>query len=128
GTNVQLYVNGTLAAGPTAYAYSLGSTYARIGSDNATDWFNGTIDEARLSNASRSADWIATEYNNQNSPSTFYNVGSAQNFPEPSAPLPKWVERALLAPFRLATQPVNIPRYVPRGLLSTIANYSLNIA
>ena len=39
--------------------------------------FNGILDEARISNMARSADWIATEYNNQNSSSTFYNVGTA---------------------------------------------------
>ena len=32
-------------------------------------------DEFRWSNTVRSADWIATEYNNQNSPSTSLNVG-----------------------------------------------------
>lgn len=34
--------------------------------------FNGAIDEVRISNIERSADWIKTGYNNQNSPSTFY--------------------------------------------------------
>src|SRR5690606_28486524 len=32
--------------------------------------------EVRLSNVIRSAGWIATEYNNQNSPSTFYSISS----------------------------------------------------
>jgi hypothetical protein len=36
----------------------------------------GTLDETRISNTTRSAGWIATEYNNQNSPATFYTVGS----------------------------------------------------
>ena len=38
------------------------------------DWAwpaNGKIDEVRLSSTARSAQWIATEFNNQNSPSTF---------------------------------------------------------
>jgi hypothetical protein len=39
--------------------------------------FNGIIDEARISNISRSADWIATEYNNQNGSSSFFSVGAA---------------------------------------------------
>jgi hypothetical protein len=29
--------------------------------------------EVRISNIARSADWIAAEYNNQSSPSTFYS-------------------------------------------------------
>jgi biopolymer transport protein ExbB len=36
--------------------------------------FTGIIDEIKISNIARSADWVATEFNNQNSPSTFYNV------------------------------------------------------
>ncbi len=47
---------------------------------------DGKIDEARLSNVARSADWIATEYNNQNSPGTFYTVGSEET--KVYAPLP----------------------------------------
>src|SRR5204863_739531 len=37
-------------------------------------YFNGLLDELRLSNSIRPAAWIATEYNNQSSPSTFYTV------------------------------------------------------
>jgi len=39
-----------------------------------TDLFTGSIDEVRISNVARSADWITTEYNNQNDPSSFYSV------------------------------------------------------
>ncbi|MGH7238680.1 MAG: hypothetical protein ACREHG_01305, partial [Candidatus Saccharimonadales bacterium] len=39
--------------------------------------FPGYIDEVRLSKVARSAAWIAAEYANQNSPSTFVTVGSA---------------------------------------------------
>ncbi|MBL8015445.1 MAG: DUF2341 domain-containing protein, partial [Candidatus Doudnabacteria bacterium] len=55
-----------------------------IGVDNASDfssfseYFDGTLDEVRVSTAAHSADWITTEYNNQNSPSTFYTVGSEE--------------------------------------------------
>lgn len=38
--------------------------------------FSGSIDEFRVSNIERSNDWIATEYNNQNSPSTFATAGT----------------------------------------------------
>jgi len=38
--------------------------------------FDGLIDEIRISNTSRSANWVATEYNNENSPATFYNVSA----------------------------------------------------
>ncbi|MHA2033398.1 MAG: DUF2341 domain-containing protein, partial [Candidatus Kariarchaeaceae archaeon] len=41
-----------------------------------TNPVNGTIDEFRLSNVSRSADWITTEFNNQIDPSSFYVISS----------------------------------------------------
>jgi len=49
--------------------------------------FGGSIDEVRLSDIARSASWIATEYNNQSSPSTFYALGAQEtgNSP-PNAP------------------------------------------
>lgn len=46
---------------------------------NATrGYFKGTLDEVRVSNIIRSADWVKTEFNNQSSPTTFYLVGSEQ--------------------------------------------------
>ena len=39
------------------------------------EW-NGNIDEVRVSNIVHSADWIATEYNNQYDPPTFFTIGS----------------------------------------------------
>jgi hypothetical protein len=71
---------------PAAITTSLSTSYRGIGIES--DWvatnfgssnqrnFLGSIDEVRLSNIARSADWILTEYNNQNSPSTFYTLGS----------------------------------------------------
>ncbi|MGL1889202.1 MAG: DUF2341 domain-containing protein, partial [Reichenbachiella sp.] len=40
--------------------------------------FSGIIDEVRITQGIRSADWIATEYANQNDPSTFYTVGTEE--------------------------------------------------
>ncbi len=39
---------------------------------------DGKIDEVRVSDVVRSAGWIATEYNNQNNPSSFYTIGAEQ--------------------------------------------------
>src|SRR5579872_3018584 len=41
------------------------------------DYWTGDIGEVRVSNTARSANWIATEYNNESSPSSFYTVGAA---------------------------------------------------
>lgn len=40
--------------------------------------FNGYLDEVRFAFTLLSSDWIATEYNNQNAPATFYSVGSEE--------------------------------------------------
>jgi hypothetical protein len=37
---------------------------------------NGEVDEVRIQSAAMTPSWILTEYNNQSSPSTFYNIGS----------------------------------------------------
>lgn len=39
--------------------------------DYTGSYMDGIIDEARISNITRSSGWISTEYNNQNAPSTF---------------------------------------------------------
>jgi len=53
----------------TAYPISLGGSFM---SSNAT----AILDEARVSNSAISSTWISTEYNNQNSSSTFYATGT----------------------------------------------------
>jgi hypothetical protein len=51
----------------------------RIGArSNGNGPFHGNIDEVRVSNAARSADWIRAEFNNQTSPSSFYSFGAEQ--------------------------------------------------
>jgi YD repeat-containing protein len=83
GSNVNLYVNGVKKA-TTAYTSNANNASANSNgwtlgnyTENGSgfNWWNGSIDEARLSSVVRSADWIAAEYNNQSSPVTFYSVG-----------------------------------------------------
>lgn len=70
---VAVYTNGTFNADPNS---SVNHVY--YGSEIATNFpLTGRMDECRISNTLRSADWILTQYNNHNSPSTFYTVGSA---------------------------------------------------
>jgi hypothetical protein len=49
-----------------------------IWSNNPVDYFDGIIDEVRVSNVVRSDCWIKTGYSNQNNPSTFYTVGNEE--------------------------------------------------
>ena len=46
--------------------------------ESSNDFFNGTLDATRIANVARSAGWWATEYANQNSPSTFHALGSEE--------------------------------------------------
>jgi predicted ribosomally synthesized peptide with SipW-like signal peptide len=48
----------------------------------STHWLDGKVDEVRISNVARSAEWIKTCYNNQNLPSGFYSVGIEEGKPE----------------------------------------------
>ena len=74
-----LYVDGALAASVTNVGTMNGAAgNASIGGEVAAgesgNRFHGDLDEIRSFPGALSASWIATEYNNQNSPSTFYNV------------------------------------------------------
>ena len=73
-STVSLYVDGVLqgtaasSAGQTYTGwYRIGSylMYAPIWQFSANGYFNGSVDEARVSHVARSSAWIATEYNNQ---------------------------------------------------------------
>lgn len=70
---MSFYIAGA-AAGTASNAQTFTSTGYYIGAAGNSEFFIGSIVEVRLSNSIRSADWITTSYNNQNSPSTFYSV------------------------------------------------------
>ena len=82
GSSHALYVDGVPAnSGANLYGdgwnVTLGS--AGIGSVAAIPTnMDGSVDEVRISNTARSADWIATEYSNQSSPGSFYILGDLQ--------------------------------------------------
>jgi len=71
--NCYFYRNG-VAAGSSAQTISAQSgvnTYIGSYTTSSERW-NGVLDEIRVSNVTRSADWMSTQYNNQSSSSTFY--------------------------------------------------------
>jgi hypothetical protein len=60
---------------------STSNLYYSVGAIDATNggsggYFNGTLDEIRISNIARTNAWLTAEYNSTNSPSTFYTVGA----------------------------------------------------
>jgi hypothetical protein len=81
-SNMNIYINGSNAGG--SYDGSGGSL--AYGTDNAAmgsnawgnSFLNGSLDEVRLSNVARSADWIATEYHNQYNPASFCGMGGEE--------------------------------------------------
>lgn len=83
-SNQQLvgYVNGSVdkatATSGSPNSIKADSTGTDIGQDTITAgrFWNGVMDEPRISSVSRSADWITTEYNNQFAPGTFEALGA----------------------------------------------------
>jgi hypothetical protein len=78
GVNFTYYLNGSVDAtvsGPALFTSNITASGADGGSAGVGETFSGKLDELRVSNIVRSADWILTEFRNQNSPATFYAVG-----------------------------------------------------
>jgi len=84
-------VDGFLDGSPAAYSESGVSKSSVTGLVTVGAWFDytdslyydvfrGSLDEVRISNIARSNSWIQTGYANQNSPSTFYSVGSQEAY------------------------------------------------
>lgn len=78
-----IYLNGAVCPTTSSGAASTGFGAATQISGTASESVNGitaVVDEAHFFSAppSNTAAWIATEYNNQNSPSTFVTVGAEQ--------------------------------------------------
>jgi hypothetical protein len=79
---VALYINGSLASnnGGATAGFGLGTTGFNIGRrPDGVGHTDASLDEIRVSNVVRTAGWIATSYNAQNSPSTFYSVGAMES-------------------------------------------------
>jgi hypothetical protein len=74
-SNMALYFDGA-AITPTTTTGTVGNSQSNLSIGNlpfsAGFYFGGGIDEARISSDAKSASWITTEFNNQNSPGTFF--------------------------------------------------------
>lgn len=86
-----LYCNGN-ETDVGAFTYTLSTSASTgpfcIGSyEVAGTFFDGIIDEAKvLVGTGRAGAWVTAEYNNQNSPSTFYSVGTQETPPAGAGP------------------------------------------
>ena len=77
--------NGAVTAGTSISTPNAIQNHPTIGngldaSNNPFRYFNGAVDEVRISTTDRSADWISTGYNNQSSPSTFYTLAGEESY------------------------------------------------
>jgi len=75
--NLKFYIDGQLSSAITFAIPSVPSGNKRVGDRHIynENWVGG-LDEMNIASNTRSAEWISTEYSNQNSPGTFYNLGS----------------------------------------------------
>ncbi len=89
--SIHIYIDGALRDGtldgtvPAAIADSprdlaIGASYSNSTTPNAI-FLIGYMDEVRISNTTRTPDYITTCYNNQSDPTSFYSAGAEQSFP-----------------------------------------------
>jgi hypothetical protein len=88
--NIDIYVNGFEKASdktftgtqPTVfYDRPLSDETGRVRFYESTPYSDMVIDEIRWSKIARSSEWISTEYNNQNDPSSFIEIGPEETGP-----------------------------------------------
>jgi uncharacterized repeat protein (TIGR02543 family) len=80
----KFYINGVQVT--TRNTGTIASIYNNVGVPlligrcqyDTTRYLRGGLDEIRISNPARSADWILTSYNSQSNPSTFYQIGTEE--------------------------------------------------
>jgi len=78
---IYLYIDGSQDSnsyfkdGDSIFDLALPVILANVNTGADNRYFDGKIDEARISNVARSSDWISTEYNNQYDPASFYTKG-----------------------------------------------------
>ncbi|MHA2244192.1 MAG: DUF2341 domain-containing protein, partial [Candidatus Hodarchaeales archaeon] len=83
GSVNMLYIDGEGRSGMINNGTIQNTEPLYIGWNNwATHFIKGIIDEVRVSNISRSPEWIMTEYNNQYDPDNFYFVGPMEIYDE----------------------------------------------
>jgi len=74
------YINSSQVGTGTYTPPSSNASLAQyIGDSQNVHFYDGGIDELRLSDVARSSGWVTTSYNNQNSPGTFYSLSSEES-------------------------------------------------
>jgi hypothetical protein len=82
GRAKSIYINGKIASAITRNEGVGAGGRLSIGRGKQNDrYFGGMIDELRIFNQVKTADWLKTDYNNQNDPAAFYVVGNEEKNP-----------------------------------------------
>lgn len=79
--SIRLYLDGTQEDVTSTWTGAIGNGVGSFNLGRRSDvsqWFDGSLDEVRVSSTNRPAGWLSTQYNNQDSPATFYSVGSQE--------------------------------------------------
>jgi hypothetical protein len=80
--NITIYVDGAFNISGTSGAGNVGTPFYSFGRVESTvggaKYYQGSIDEMRLTTGTTTLAWTTTQYNDQNSPSTFYTFGSEE--------------------------------------------------
>ncbi len=130
-----LYLDGSLvssvATGTTPQSYT---GYWRVGAymmysgwlDSVAGYFPGSIDEARISTVARSSAWISTEYNNENSPSTFTTLGTEQGIPSITSANNTAFTVGVAGTFTVTTTGTPTPSITESGALPTGVTFTDN--
>ncbi|MDD1662133.1 MAG: LamG domain-containing protein [Methanomicrobiales archaeon] len=116
GNKARWYLNGTQIGSGFEFDYDTADSHVFIGYESdsgqsSVTYMNGMVDEVRVASKARSSSWIQTEYNNQNSPSTFYSVDYEMDQPQSCAPTP--VPTATPTPVPTTVEPTETPTPVP---------------
>ncbi|HOW29312.1 MAG TPA: DUF2341 domain-containing protein [archaeon] len=86
------YIDGNLLGVATAGTNGTNIGITFFGKRNDGYYYNGPIDEVRISNITRSESWIKTEYNNQSAPENFYSIGELETILTPHSEVFAWVK------------------------------------
>jgi len=80
GSTMLLFVDGVQQTDIGSFNGTMSFTneILEIGRYTESNYFQGGIDEIRVSNILRNSNWISTEYNNQYDPSSFYVIGNQE--------------------------------------------------
>ncbi|HMA06033.1 MAG TPA: DUF2341 domain-containing protein [Methanomicrobiales archaeon] len=90
-------------------------------------WYKGILDEIRVSNVSRTENWLTTEYNTENSPSTFFSNTTEENSGCQGVGLPTFVQKATPNQFTNKNTPsITLSNVVAGDLIVVSINWTNN--